>query len=632
MMSTIEPLSKKLCLKLNGENETGLDANEKQQQQQHHFDQAIEWILSNGGYVHEAISMSIPINNGIENSVDSLDAISRGQVITESHIKKGTLLIHIPKKCLISMGSINKSKLGKQVLNSIYAVKESDSEKFYHSKSDIVIAIYLALLIMENQTKDNSLEDKTNKDDKKISFDEDTLFFSPYINTLPQASCYDNLPRRWTEVELKEYLGGTSLIKKVLKDKKGILKDYELVYKSLGKRENDSFPLPSLELFDSCLAAVSSRAFAEFGGVNTVHFENDILEEKEFYCSQDAMVPMLDLLDHKRGSQQTPEVHYECVDGDIFVKARIDISENTIIRDTYGAKGNAQLLRRYGFCLPNNLEPDGSSNDILELDVSSLLALVIPISPVSSDENRSTTSNKLEAGSEEVIDLRAGPKSYTYGGFVKALEKCLRFVDDQNNTESNAPARDKFDDIDSFLNECEEDEEDDFEWDRNDEDGEGFDNFYAADSIGGEGSDDYFQSGNNPSNLVNNQNEYKALCALKNALEYATKVYVLAGSSLDSSSSEKQKMATLLVLSEKRTISLYLYAIDMILNDMNQHEKDKTKLSNINNNDATNHCSSESPMDAQTSEDNRMIRTQAEELKKVYLQIRHPQIFATLRN
>jgi hypothetical protein len=72
---------------------------------------------------------------------------------------------------------------------------------------------------------------------------------------------------------------------------------------------------------------------------------------------------------------------------------------------TYGAKGNAALLGRYGFCVPNNIEPDGSCNDILEVEIN-------PNNPP--------------------VEFQRGPKSYSYAPFAKALELC-RDVDNSTN-------------------------------------------------------------------------------------------------------------------------------------------------------------------------------------------------------
>jgi hypothetical protein len=45
--------------------------------------------------------------------------------------------------------------------------------------------------------------------------------------------------------------------------------------------------------------------------------------------------------------------------GGVRVTTSRTILPGSILQMTYGAKGNATLLGRYGFCIPNNLEPDG---------------------------------------------------------------------------------------------------------------------------------------------------------------------------------------------------------------------------------------------------------------------------------
>lgn len=519
------------------------------------------------------------------------------------------------------MDSISKSKIGKSILMAICNVEEDKGNKLYHSKSDIILAIYLAALTTYMKKNGNNMEG-TN-----IVYT-DSVFYSPYLTTLPGASSYDNIPRRWSDKELNRYLGGTSLLPKVRKDKMGVLEDYATVAKILKCNENDLIPIPTLELFDSCLAAVSSRAFAEFGGTDIIQINSKKGDENVFYCSKDAMVPMLDLLDHKRGSQQTPEVRYECVGGDIIVKARQNIAKNTVIRDTYGAKGNAQLLRRYGFCLPDNLEPDGSSNDILELDISQLLSSVLPDSPVSS-LNRNLKSSTESPVRSVLMNLRAGPKAYTYGGFVKVVEMCLNHEKDTSASGSIAPSQVKDDDLDAFLNECEE-EGHDFGEDESDDDIDGFDGFYLESNERKDTDETYFASNNESCGLTVDQAEFEALNNLRLALKYALSNYALSEDSMKFPSNEQEKNASFLVISEKRTISLYLYAIDIIQDDMQKANK-KTGKNNI--------CYKESNKGNQASidtifykstEDRKMIHSQAEELRKVYLQIRHPEILSVL--
>uniref|UniRef100_A0A7S0C7T6 Uncharacterized protein n=1 Tax=Proboscia inermis TaxID=420281 RepID=A0A7S0C7T6_9STRA len=87
-------------------------------------------------------------------------------------------------------------------------------------------------------------------------------------------------------------------------------------------------------------------------------------------------------------------------------------------------------MNRYGFCLETNWEPDRSCNDVVEFKIEQPY------------EDPSVT-----------VELRAGPKSYTYGGFVKALE-CFLF----NDEEQNDGGDDDEDGMEAFLEE-EEDEE-----------------------------------------------------------------------------------------------------------------------------------------------------------------------------
>ena len=82
-------------------------------------------------------------------------------------------------------------------------------------------------------------------------------------------------------------------------------------------------------------------------------------------------------------------------DGSVEVRSIVEIKQHELLRLTYGARGNSQLLLNYGFSIARNWEPDGSSNDVLEFSLNG----------------------------EDMVNLRAGPKSYSYGPLVKALEQ-----------------------------------------------------------------------------------------------------------------------------------------------------------------------------------------------------------------
>jgi len=151
---------------------------------------------------------------------------------------------------------------------------------------------------------------------------------------------------------------------------------------------------PTLEQYDTMMGAVTSRGFEGLG-----------------YDGVDVMIPLLDLLNHVRGSNSdVARVRYErynmdecnenkkdgvvevddgdegeerappptkrtktmnansyhnssSMGGGVKVKAaqRISLLINAMIplQMTYGAKSNSTLLGRYGFCIENNVEPDG---------------------------------------------------------------------------------------------------------------------------------------------------------------------------------------------------------------------------------------------------------------------------------
>lgn len=72
--------------------------------------------------------------------------------------------------------------------------------------------------------------------------------------------------------------------------------------------------------------------------------------------------------DHACGGKQDdnisePKTHFEGKGGGVMVTAARHLSPGTQLHMTYGAKGNATLLGRYGFCIENNLEPDGERYD-----------------------------------------------------------------------------------------------------------------------------------------------------------------------------------------------------------------------------------------------------------------------------
>jgi hypothetical protein len=153
---------------------------------------------------------------------------------------------------------------------------------------------------------------------------------------------------------------------------------------------------------------------------------------------------------------------------------------------TYGAKGNASLLGRYGFAIPNNVEPDGEGpgagcfvlrNDCyLESRID-----FIPV-PLVLHADAGSCNDVLEVKiryNEPPVKLQRGPKSYSYGPFIKALELCRDIAGENKSRDDGDPSKDDAKDrtkvgsndvermtiddggLEAFLDSCENSSDDD---------------------------------------------------------------------------------------------------------------------------------------------------------------------------
>ena len=198
--------------------------------------------------------------------------------------------------------------------------------------------------------------------------------FQNYLNTLPDSASFHFLPRHWSDEERDNLLPGSSLLDRFKKACSGARDDFDHVQKALNN------PMLILSTFDYMLATVTSRAFAGLGATSR---DQDI-----------AMVPLLDLCNHRRGN--ITKNLSNCLNGKyVEVTLCVDISRDSMLSTTYGTKDNAQLLANYGLCILNNLDPEGSSNYIVELQW------------------------KVD---QLPIEIRTGAKSFTFGSLCKSLE------------------------------------------------------------------------------------------------------------------------------------------------------------------------------------------------------------------
>ena len=193
----------------------------------------------------------------------------------------------------------------------------------------------------------------------------------------------------------------------------------------------------------------------------------------------------------------------------------------------------------YGFAIPHNLEPDGSSNDFLEWKVD--------------DSNNGRT--------KETIILRTGPKSYTYGGLVQAIEHFLagnRPADDDDvkaNCEGND---DDYDDMEAFLDGC------------NDDSGE----IDIYGEMNGE------EEGGGEDDSTSLQEELASLQLFRKELKRRFYMYGVKGSALkdrlSDSDGSSEYYASLLVYSEQRTIYFFTRAIEKLEARLKNDPKSKT--------------------------------------------------------
>lgn len=258
----------------------------------------VDWIRSSGGTIHSSIIV----------------VAENRDVFATKRVPKDEVLMEIPSACLVSQETVLSTETGK-LLESII---NDESLTFYNQRQDLLIAMCLA-----------SSEQ-----------------FKQYLNTLPPSSDYDMLPRRWKDSELQKNLMGSCLLDRVMMSRAETRKDYDKIQTAWSKKSKDLEALPSFSDFDDMLAAVTSRAFAGMGGTR----DEDI-----------AMVPLLDLCNHHRGDLTKNVSYVKTQDGSVQVVASEDLSADTVLAITYGARGNAQLLFNYGFCIPDNIEPDGKT-------------------------------------------------------------------------------------------------------------------------------------------------------------------------------------------------------------------------------------------------------------------------------
>jgi hypothetical protein len=360
-----------------------------------------QWIIRNGGYIHEGIQL-----------VDENDTRT---LQTTQAIPSNTTVMIIPSACIVTVPQEWRIK--------VQQATTTDSSKFYHPIDDLLVAWNLVV--------------------------HQTTTFQMYWKSLAPKQILTALPRSWAIQTI--CLQGSPLLRRIQCQLQHLQHDYTTVLQILHDPEKKnvsmSNPPPSFDEFNQAMAIVTSRAFA---GPSSL--DNQQQQDTTTALSSACCVPSLDLCNHTRRPLVRPNLaytwkstttdnHNPC---NMVVQTRhaVDMPIGTSLCITYGAQSNAQLLLNYGFCLSQNIEPDGSSNNTYELHLK---------------------DGQEDATTSSAIILRLGPKSYTYGPLAQVLQ-ALSIPSTQQDSgiiNEEDSSGDNDNDMEAFLNECEDTHNDD---------------------------------------------------------------------------------------------------------------------------------------------------------------------------
>ena len=207
--------------------------------------------------------------------------------------------------------------------------------------------------------------------------------FFPY-HALLRAEDFDDDASRWPEATRETHLAGTSLLEsaeRVAADEKDAFERFVApaltgAYNFRSSASHD--PSPQLLFsFRRALATVRSRSFHAEEEAPSAPRENARLPrerppsaETSSSASESlraALVPMVDLANHHRKPRECAFAFQPSTG--VRVTALRAFAPGDPVRISYGARGAADLLLRYGFVVADNVEPDGSSNDVFPLNM-----------------------------------------------------------------------------------------------------------------------------------------------------------------------------------------------------------------------------------------------------------------------
>ena len=328
------------------------------------WETAVTWVREHGGSV-EGINLDHGMS-GVE-ATRTLGADTR--------------ILRIPCHLCISAKVARVSTVGQAAA----AAATACAAKLFIAVDDAVLAFHLAADAY------NALPCRAGAQ-PALSSSSTRPFHLPYYATLPSGADDPRtlLPRCWADVELDALLTGSKLAAEARRARVALSSDYKLI-SARASRLAGHLPegWPSLEAYDWAAAMVASRAFSLQSATGE---------------ALDAMVPLADMLNHGRPR----ETSYSIVNDAVEMRMVRQVAGGNAVHDTYGAKGNAQLLSTYGFTTLPNCEPDGSSNDVRDL--------LLPQHP--NDAAAPTLVHVPPAS----IPIRMGPRRYALHPLMKAID------------------------------------------------------------------------------------------------------------------------------------------------------------------------------------------------------------------
>ena len=361
-------------------------------------------VSASGGF--ERDGATVPrgfVHPGV--SIGWNDAGARG-LFAVAPIASGDEIFRIPPNCVLSASEALRSDVGERIRENVARADDDDPPRV--PLGDLALAAALVVdqaflgvsaspptatggslgihpkrrrrLPLLTPSLEESSDHACPTNDRCATVGNPSSFF-PY-HALLRAEDFDDDASRWPEATRETHLApGTSLLEsaeRVAADEKDAFERFVApalngAYDFRSSASHD--PSPQLLFsFRRALATVRSRSFHAEEEAPSARENARLPRERppsaETSSSASsplraALVPMVDLANHHRKPRECAFAFHPSTG--VRVTALRAFAPGDPVRISYGARGAADLLLRYGFVVADNVEPDGSSNDVFPL-------------------------------------------------------------------------------------------------------------------------------------------------------------------------------------------------------------------------------------------------------------------------